>query len=208
MNEEKIVANDWKITGLYFEACNCETVCPCIFASRPTVPDNCTVVDGWHIDEGHFGDVDLAGLNVAMAVQSPGHMLEVKWNVALYLDEKADEAQSHALIQIFTGQAGGHPALLANHVGKVLGVRSVPIEFKAQGKRRSITIPGVTDVGIEAIEGQGGGDVVVTGHPLCVAPGAPGVVARSKRFHYEDHGYEWEITERSALFSPFAYSGP
>jgi len=35
-------------------------------------------------------------------------MLEGKWKVALYVDERANQDQQNALIQIFSGQAGGH----------------------------------------------------------------------------------------------------
>ena len=49
---------------------------------------------------------------------------------------------------------------------------------------------------------------VVTGHPLCVAPGHPGTVARSNRRRYSAHGLRWTFTEKSGLFSPLDYSGP
>jgi len=42
---------------------------------------------------GEFGDVKVDGLSVALAVHSPGHMAEVKWKVALSLDEKARAAR-------------------------------------------------------------------------------------------------------------------
>jgi len=60
-------------------------------------------VVGWHIDKGNLGAVDLAGLNVAMAVYSPGAVHLTKWRAALYLDAKASESQKNALIQIFSG---------------------------------------------------------------------------------------------------------
>jgi hypothetical protein len=46
-------------------------------------------------------------------------MLEVKWRVALYLDETASEEQKNALTQIFTGQVGGHMANLVPLIGEV-----------------------------------------------------------------------------------------
>ncbi len=202
------MATKWKVRGVYFEACNCEVVCPCIFASRPTNPKNCTVLNGWHIEKGRFGTTDLSGLNVAMAIHSPGHMLQVKWKAALYVDDQAGKSQGNALTKIFSGQAGGHPALLASFVGRLLGVRSVPIEFKARGKKRSMIIPDIVDVEVEAIAGQNNRKVVVTGHPLCVAPGEPGVVARCNHARYRDHGRRWTFTEKSGLFSPFTYAGP
>src|SRR5258706_8324654 len=97
----------WKITGTYFEACTCDVACPCIFLSAPTNGD-CTALAGWHIENGNFTNVNIDGLNVALALYSPGHMLEVKWRVALYIDETASEEQKTVLTQIFTGQAGGH----------------------------------------------------------------------------------------------------
>ncbi|MFP6650784.1 MAG: DUF1326 domain-containing protein, partial [Dehalococcoidia bacterium] len=57
-------ATKWSISGTYFEACNCEIACPCVFLSAPTDED-CTVLIAWHIESGSFGDTALDGLNVA-----------------------------------------------------------------------------------------------------------------------------------------------
>lgn len=200
------MTTSWSLSGTYFESCNCETACPCVFLSEPT-EDDCTVLVGWHIDDGEADGIDLDGLNVALAVISPGHMAKVQWTAALYLDERADGKQSDALTRIFTGQAGGHPERLAGHIGDVLGVSSVAMEFAADGRHRSMRIGDVGSVEIEAIEGQQGGDVTVTGHPLAIAPGNPVTVARSTNFEYRDHGLDWELSEKNGFFSPFAYQG-
>ncbi len=194
----------WKLGGTYLESCNCQVACPCVFLSRPTEAE-CTVLIGWHIDNGSFGDVDLGGLNVALAVHSPGHMMEVKWEAAMYLDNRANETQKDTLTKIFSGQEGGHPARLAAHVGKILGVKDVEISYHAQGKRRSLRIADVAEAEIEAIEGHGGAEVTISNHPLCVAPGYPAVAAKSKRLSYKDHGLEWELSEKNGFFSPFSY---
>ncbi len=201
------MSTNWKLKGMYFEACNCDAACPCVFLSAPTTGE-CTVLIGWHIDEGALGDTDLAGLNVLRAVHTPGPMLEVEWIAALYLDDTADRAQTAALTRIFTGQLGGSPSKLASHIGTDLGMRKLPIAFTANGKKRSVSIPGVAEVELTAIVGQGGGDVTISGHPLCVSPGFEAVVSRSERLRYSDHGMNWEITEKTAFFSPFLYEGP
>ena len=197
--------NNWSLTGTYFETCNCDAACPCVFLSAPTNGE-CNVLIGWHIDDGHFNDINLNNFSVALAVHSPGHMLEVKWTAAVYLDDKADEAQKDALLTIFSGQAGGHPSLLAAHIGNILGVKSAAIEYHAQGKRRSMRVGDVAEAEIEAIEGQGGAEVTVTNHPLCVVPGYPAVSARSKRLMFNDHDLNWEISEKSGFYSPFSYA--
>jgi hypothetical protein len=198
------VTTNWSLTGTYFESCNCDTACPCVFLSEPT-EDECTVLVGWHIDEGSEGDVSLNDLNVALALTSPGHMAKVPWTVALYLDERADGKQSDALTRIFTGQEGGHPERLASHIGNVLGISSVAIDFAADGRRRSLRIGDVGSVEIEAIDGQGGEPVTIDGHPLCIAPGYPATAARSSKLEYHDHGLDWELSEKNGFFSPFAY---
>ena len=35
------MASKWMVSGTYFEAGNCDVVCPCLFTSKPTNPDDC-----------------------------------------------------------------------------------------------------------------------------------------------------------------------
>ncbi len=193
----------WKLAGTYFEACNCNIACPCTFLSAPTTGE-CKALVGWHIENGNFENINLSGLNVAMAIHAPGHMLEVKWRAALYLDETASEEQQKALTQIFTGQVGGHPAMLVSFVGEVLGIKSAPIEYEANGKHRKLKIPDVLETEIEALD-QGGADVTIDNPPLGLAPGHTLVVAKSGKLHYKDHGLQWTISGKNGFYSPFTY---
>jgi hypothetical protein len=201
------MSQEWKLNGTYFEACNCDAACPCIFLSDPT-EDDCTVLVAWHIDEGNYNGVALDDLNVGLAVLSPGNMAAVKWQAAVYFDDRATDSQKNALTKIFTGQAGGHPAALVSHVGEVLGISSLPMTYKADGKQRSLQITGVADAKIEAMsQGQGGADITVENHPLCIAPGYAAVVSKSEKVTYKDHDFDWEFTGKNGLFSPFTYQG-
>ena len=201
------MSTEWKLTGNYIESCNCEAACPCVFLSPPNNGE-CTVLVAWNIKNGSFGDVSLDGLNISLAVHSPGHMAEVKWKAALYLDDKANDAQQEALTKIFGGQAGGHPAMLASHVGEMLGVKNTPMEFNDDSKKsRSLKIGDIANFAIEAIEGQGGAEVTVNNHPLCISPGNPAVVSRASVFNFNDYGLNWEFTNKNGFFSPFEYHG-
>jgi len=195
----------WNLKGQYFESCNCEAACPCVFLSPPTEED-CTGLVGWHIDTGQFEGTTLDGLNVALAVLSPGHMAKVQWKAALYLDDRATEAQAQALGAIFSGQAGGHPERLAGHIGEVLGAGPASISFASDGKKVSMTIAGVAEVAIAAAQGQGGADITVSNHPLAIAPGFPAVVSRSERLTYDDYGMQWDLAEKNGFYSPFEYA--
>lgn len=198
-------ANKWDLKGSYFETCNCEVECPCIFMSDPSHGD-CTVIVTWHIEEGKFNGLNLGGLNVAGVFHSPGNMLKTKWRAALYLDERASKDQSGALTRIFAGQEGGVPGALAGFIGEVAGVKSAKIDYLAAGKNRSVKIAGIAEAEIEAIGGQGGAEVQIQNHPLAVSPGNVGVVAKSKKFSVHDLGFEIELSNRTGLYAPFKYS--
>ena len=198
------MTDNWKISGTYFEACNCDVACPCTFLSAPT-NDECNALVGWHIEKGSLDGINLDGLNVALAVHSPGHMLEVKWKAAVYLDEKASAEQKEALTKIFTGQVGGHPAILVSFVGEVLGIKSTPITFEANGRQRKLTIAELAAVEIEGLQDQAGADVSINNPPLGLAPGFMISVAKSTNMTYNDHGLQWEISGKNGFFSPFMY---
>jgi hypothetical protein len=200
------MATKWNAKGDYFETCNCQTLCPCIFLSPPT-EGNCTVLVGWHIDSGKFADASLDGLNVAAFFHSPGPMHQGNWSAALYLDSRASTQQSDALTKIFSGQAGGAPAALHPLVSKVLGIKSAEIAYYADGRTHRMTIRDIGESEIEALQGAGGADVTVSNTPLAIAPGHPSIASRSKQLKYRDHGYTLNLSGRSGQFSPFTYEG-
>ncbi|WP_083567253.1 DUF1326 domain-containing protein [Hyphomicrobium sp. CS1GBMeth3] len=197
-------ASTWRLHGNYFEACSCETVCPCIFESAPSHGD-CNVIYAWTVRTGHYRDVSLDGLNVALAARADGHMQQVKWLAALYIDSKATPDQYAALESIFTGKAGGHPAALASFFERFIGVRQVPISFEGEGKKRSVDIPGVLKATIKAIVGQKGGETTIVGQPLGLAPGEPLVAAKSDEVVLKDYEWNWKFSGRAGGYSPFTY---
>jgi hypothetical protein len=199
--------HQWRIAGDYFEACNCESTCPCIFLADPDEGD-CQLSLAWHVREGHFGETRLDGLNVAGIFHTPGNMATgPKWRAALYLDARATPDQLDALRAIFSGEAGGFWANIAPLIGEQIGVRQVPIEFEADGRRRRLHIPDALDLQIEATQG---GDAeresLVTNPALYAAPGFDPVISRSTRYTFHDHGIEWDNSGRNAFYSDFAYS--
>ena len=100
-------------------------VCPCLVSkaapltSRPT-EGVCNVPLVFHIESGSYDGIALDGLNVALAIQTPGPMADGNWSVAAYIDERADDKQTEALGAIFTGAAGGPMAVFAPLITKNL----------------------------------------------------------------------------------------
>ena len=214
---------DWRLEGDYFDGCNCKSICPCIFALDPT-EGHCKGVAAWHIEKGHFtsetnngnnsnknnnNSINLANLNVILAVHAPGHMFTgPKWKISLYLDEKANNGQKDALTKIFTGQAGGEFfAEILPLIGEILGIKSVPIEFNIEGKkRRKIKIPYIVEMEIEGLTGSDPNvESKVINPAFSNTPGYDPIIARSVRHTYKDHGLEWDNSGRNAFYSRFTY---
>lgn len=194
----------WILQGSYFETCNCETACPCVWLQPPTEGD-CKLLVAWHIEQGHLDGQVLNDLNVAMACYSPGDMKDGNWQAALYVDERADDNQLDAIVQIFSGRKGGHPSILMSFVDKVLGVKKVKIDYREQGSSRQLIIPGIAQADIESIPGITGGQSTINNPLLCVVTSHPAVVAKSKNYRYQDYDKNWQFSECNGYFSPFIY---
>lgn len=200
-------SNSWKIEGDYFEACNCDTVCPCVFLGNPDQGE-CDVIVAWHIAKGRFGNTSLDGLNVVAVFHTPGNMFTgPKWKAALYLDERAGKEQADALGKIYSGQAGGFFSVVAGLFGEIVGVRSVPIKFEMAGKRRTLHVPAAIDLTIEGIEGADKSkESTISNAPMLVAPGFAAVVAKSTKNSFSDHGMKWDNSGKNGFYSKFAYA--
>jgi len=198
----------WKIEGDYFEGCNCDSICPCIFNADPD-EGYCNVTAAWHIQKGVYNDkVVLDGLNIVALFHTPGNMLTgPKWSVALYIDQRANKEQNDSLIAIYSGQAGGFFAVVANLIGKMLGVKAAPIEFGIEGKRRWLHIRDLLELQIEGTAGADPNQEAVIVNPAFSAvPGSNLVIAQSTKYSYNDHGMHWDSSGRNGFYCKFKYT--
>ena len=101
----------WLIRGSYFEACNCDPICPCrridgVMGGRST-HGVCMGVLSWVIEDGVVDGVDVAGFPVALALHYSDDEAGSPWTWVLYLDARASDEQRAALEGVFTGRLGG-----------------------------------------------------------------------------------------------------
>jgi hypothetical protein len=93
-------------------------------------------------------------------------------------------------------------AAVEGSVAEVLGVKFVPITFEAQGRQWKMTIAGIGDADITAIEGLDGKEIRVEnlrGRPF------PTVAAKSTHTAYKDFDLQWEISGKNGFYAPFAF---
>jgi hypothetical protein len=197
---------NWRIDGEYFESCNCELLCPCLLShaqARPT-EGHCDVVLGIHIKNGTYGKVDISGLNAVQALTTPGAMAKGNGTFAVYVDSRANDAQRAALEAIFTGAAGGPPSLFGPMIATRLPTRTAQIEFKSDGRKWQLSIPGITDVTVEGVAGAGNQNVWLdnVGHPFSNRLAA----AKATSSHYKDHALAFDNSGRNGHFSAINWS--
>ena len=202
----------WKIGGEYMESCNCDYLCPCIYTNpqAPVTHDQCTSLQVYRIDNGHFGEVALDGLAFALVIRSGRVMADGKWVLGVVIDDKANQAQRDALGTIASGQAGGIPGRIRDVlVSDFRGVEQRPIEFRMDGLKRSAAIPGLLEFAIEGVASRAGnGDALYldnTSHPA----NRRLALARSSETHVHGFGLELDMTAQgnNGHFAPFNWAG-
>ena len=199
----------WQISGEYFEACSCDSVCPCPtsgLAARPT-KGSCDVGLVFHVERGRYGSTTLDGLNFAVLAHTPGPMIQGNWTVGLVLDDRASAQQRDALTTIASGQGGGPMAALGPLIGTFAGAEAKPIRIESSGMRRSVSIPGMLDLAVEGIPGANQGEPIYfdnVGHPAASRL----ALAKASRSHLHGFGIDWDDTSgrNNGHFAPFSWT--
>lgn len=145
----------WKVSGQYYETCNCDFVCPCLpggLAVSPT-KGTCTFAMAFQVDRGSYGSVSLDGLGFIVLGFTPEAMGKGNWSVGLIADERASVEQRDAITAIASGAAGGPMAALSGLIGTFLGVESAPIRFDRAGAKWSVQAPNLVDIAAEGAMG-------------------------------------------------------
>ncbi len=192
----------YRIEGSYYEACNCDAICPCRrqngLALGLSTYGNCDFILSWAILKGHCGEIDLSGLNVCMAGTYHDDDEGSPWSVFIYVDAPADDAQMCALGEIFKGSAGGN-ILFTGNISKVLGVKRAKIVLNHSSGQETIAIG---DIGAVQVDRE----VDFDGTVSCGIPGHdhPGRESVSS-LRLSDGPLEWDYKERCGFSTDFAY---
>jgi hypothetical protein len=197
----------WAVAGSYFEACNCEAVCPCRqVGGRPggerSTYGICQFGLSWQIGRGRADGLVLDDLAVVMAGWYDDDEPGKPWRVTLYLDERADPEQHTALAAIFLGRAGGSTLRnFAAAIGTVQAVRRARVELSHVPRRWSIRADKYVTVYAET-------PVEAPGPVACGIPGLdrPGQEVIADSFRADDAPLSWDLHGRCGFATDFAYS--
>lgn len=207
-----MAGNEWRLSGEYFETCNCDYLCICQETKGAGVPTEgeCIAPLFFQIENGNFGEVSLDGLAFAIIIHTPGPMAEGNWKVGLIVDDRANPDQRNALATIGKGEAGGVPGRLTLLTGQFAGVEYLPIRFEKSGMTRGVKIGDALDQAVEGVPGRGDPSEPIymdnTGHPASNRL----ALAKATRSHLHVFGTDWDDESgiKNGHYAPFDWQGP
>ncbi|MFY1711023.1 DUF1326 domain-containing protein [Tritonibacter mobilis] len=199
----------WAIKGELILNCNCTVFCPCVVSlgKHPPTEGYCQAWAGVRIDEGHYGDADLSGLNVGLILEIPGLMARGNWKAAAYIDERASEEAYDGLIDIFSGEARGTTGLFKVLVSEFLGAERAPVLFETDGKTRRLIVGKQIHGEVVPVGGADSEqDIVVTNTEYWMGPDI--TVATATKGRVRAFGRVWDFDGRSAEICQIDWKGP
>ncbi|MBR2572775.1 MAG: DUF1326 domain-containing protein [Loktanella sp.] len=199
----------WAIKGELILNCNCTVFCPCVVSLGKHAPTEgyCQAWAGIRIDDGHYGDADLGGLNVGLVLEIPGLMARGNWKAAAYIDDRASDAAYDGLLNIFTGKARGTTGLFKVLVSEFLGAERAPVVFETEGKARRLMVGKAIQGEIVPVVGKDPDtDIVVTNTGYWMGPDI--TVATATKGRVRAFGRVWDFDGRSAEICQIDWHGP
>jgi hypothetical protein len=193
------------VEGDYFEVCNCDVSCNCIWLG-PATNDTCDVFFAWHVTNGNKDGVDLSGLNAILAVRTGKRMTDGGWKVALYVDDRATPEQSEALGAVFSGGAGGYLAAVVPLIGEVAGVHPASIAFERSNGTLRAEVPDVLTMQADQMVGMDGTEPAVVANAPFGAVTQPVRQATSRDSGYHGH-WDVEFSGTNGFVTDFRYEG-
>lgn len=197
--------NSWKVSGTYYEVCNCEAVCPCRQhgekkGGRSTY-GFCDFALSWHINKGRADGLDLVNLSVVLAGSYNDDEPRSPWRVIIYVDENGDPQQQQALADIFLGRAGGDTRRnFAAVIGDVVAIRPAKIKLEHSRNQERMEVKGFVSAATARAD--------ATDQPVsCGIPGhdRPGQEIVADHFRVDDESLKWEVNGRCGFATDFAY---
>jgi len=147
---------EWNLKADSYGNCNCAYNCPCQFEMLPT-QNSCQGFEIFRVNEGRFGDVDLAGVTAAVFYSWPGPIFEGGGTTQTVIDSSASPQQRDAIERIVKGEeiheAGNHWWVFNAMSDTVLETLFLPIDFVMDMNARTtrISIPGYLEATGEPI---------------------------------------------------------
>ena len=172
----------YAVEGRVLEVCTCKVLCPCWVGADPDGDGTCDSIIGWYVDRGAVDGVDVSDRCLCLSVHIPGNILAGKWRAALLVDDRCDDGQLCALLDVFTGRLGGPIADLAALIGEVVAVERVPITFTVADGKGRISIGTIVEADMAPFVGATGNPTTLAETVFSTIPGSPVYASKASQY--------------------------
>jgi len=118
-----------------------------------------------------------------------GNVLEGHWKVAVFVDDKATDDQTEAIVSVWTGKLGGPVADLAQLIGEVVAVEKAPIMFDVKEGKGTLKIGTIAEATMAAYKGATGLTTTLNESLFTTIPGSPAWVAKADTYRRNTSKY-------------------
>jgi len=204
------MAEKWQLEGTVFDACNCTTLCPCVYFQPPN-NDDCQVSAVFHIDKGNYGKTTLDNFTIAVVAYATQNPLMGIDKAGWILDEKLTQEQRDGLLQILGGKLGGIFSMLS--VKQPLGVWWAKFNYTNDGKSWSVRAGDALEVKASFVKAPPGTPfeskpkTAQTYDPFFM-PSMEKVVGITETYRAGVGGLTYDINGKYSSSGRFKYQGP
>jgi hypothetical protein len=198
----------YRLEGREIEACDCMTICPCVFGDDPD-HGGCQGILARFITSGRIRGVDVSGLTWLEVFQSPGNMLDGNIRKVVFVDSDASLDQVDALRDAFEGRLGGPLADLAALDGERLGVFQAEIECEVEEGEGRLAVTGKLRALLAPRRNEAGAPTTLLNSRFSNIAGTPAWVAKAPELTVAlpDQGFQFGYEGRSAIEGAFRFEG-
>ncbi len=194
----------YALEGQLLEVCTCKAVCPCWVGEDPD-GGACDGSVFWHIQKGTINGIDVSGLTIGVLAHIPGNVLAGNWRAVVYVDDRASAEQKDALLEVWTGKAGGPVADLVQLVGEVLTVKDARINVDVSEGKGTLVVGDDIDIRMEAFQGATGGTTTLVDTVFSTIPGSPAYVGKAPRYRAKNAelGFDIDLSGHNSVQGQF-----
>jgi hypothetical protein len=163
----------------------------------------------WHVTQGEFDGVNLAGVTFCWFAAFPGPLHQGNGTAQVLLDSGATDAQRNAILELSKGQRGGPFSIFMAVTGKMLEPLCAPFKVSVDGLHSRATAAPYLELEMAPIENP------VTGAREELRLQKPtgftstwADLGRSIKFTINAPEVKYEHSGKYAEFSEFAYVEP
>ncbi len=198
----------YTLEGQLLEVCNCRVLCPCWIGEDPDF-GTCQGTLAWKIEKGTINGIDVSGLSICLLAHIPGNILQGNWRVVVYVDEQASDEQQEALLEVYSGKAGGPVADFAGLVGEIVAVERAPFTVEVTEGKGTLKIGDVIFAEMEPYTGATGGLTTLHDTAFSTIPGSPAYVSKAGSYKAKNAalGIDVDLEGHNAVTGAFRFEG-